>query len=369
MSYVLFKRTDLRPEGVDRTRSSVCTSLNAVAIVTGRPWQELVKCLIDQAHIRAYMPDYSVCITDMLRAVGFQNLGMQVWTDNVYEKLGEYTAKGCRFIVRINGSGYFALVPESDGEYVIRGLSGENERVLQRLKEVWLYVPGTDNRSGIRKPVSEKKLVDSSEKLNVINLNPEGRCIPDCVLRGLSAAYGCSWHEAMDLLAKSVNYTNPQINSVPVINQTLTMLGFERHKRLYQGRKLLSGKEFCDFLSRKYKNGERIFLFVGNTHCAAALPFTDGEGKTVYKIQDTWDSTDRKIYDYWVYSEKKKEEENEPEKPAVSVEEGYLIRHPYYGKGRIVSINGENLEVNFEKQGTKTFLKKWVVEKCGIVAV
>ena len=49
--------------------------------------------------------------------------------------------------------------------------------------------------------------------------------------------------------------------------------------------------------------------------------------------------------------------------PTVTFSEGQVIKHPVFGEGEIISVNGEQLKVKFPF-GEKTLGAKWVSEKC-----
>ncbi len=123
----------------------------------------------------------------------------------------------------------------------------------------------------------------------------------------------------------------------------------------------------CELLSFElrvitYFKGEKIFAYVGKSHCAAILPFKQDDGTYTYKIQDTWDSTSKKIGDYWTY----KKEQNIPP-PTLTVNNLKLnekIVHPKFGEGTILKMNLSEkrniLEVNFNKYGIKKISEDWL---------
>ena len=166
----------------------------------------------------------------------------------------------------------------------------------------------------------------------------------------------------MDHLAEASNYCEPIINCTPNINLTLSKLGFEHHKKIYRNNKMLTGKEFCELMSHTYFKGEKIFAYVGSSHCAAILPIKQDDGTYIYKIQDTWDSTTRKIADYWVYKGEKKV--HHPNLTFNNLKVNEKIVHPRFGEGTIVNtiLSGNNkiLEVDFNKYGIKKISEEWL---------
>lgn len=71
MNPIYFEKTNLNPTGKIKS-TDAHSAINAVAIVTGISWQDAVKKLVEQAHIRSNLPGYSTCITDMIRVLGFR---------------------------------------------------------------------------------------------------------------------------------------------------------------------------------------------------------------------------------------------------------------------------------------------------------
>lgn len=61
MNTIYFEKTNLKPTGEIKS-TDTHTAINAVAIVTGISWQDVVKKLVEQAHIRSNLPSYSTCI-------------------------------------------------------------------------------------------------------------------------------------------------------------------------------------------------------------------------------------------------------------------------------------------------------------------
>jgi hypothetical protein len=59
----------------------------------------------------------------------------------------------------------------------------------------------------------------------------------------------------------------------------------------------------------------------------------------------------------------RQENKVETKKEEVVFCEGQVIKHPVWGEGKIVSINGTCLKIVFEC-GEKTLSSKWVSEKC-----
>lgn len=369
-STIRFEETDLKPKQTSEGHTIPMSAINATSIVTHKEWSTVVHSLIEQAHIRGNMPMYKTCITDMLRANGFTPIQQYYTLRDLYEELNRSIFLERNYIIKLGGGNYCALVPDMNkGQYVLKGtVTGRTPLERRWIEEIWLYVPGTDNRTGMKRKVKERTMPADGRDFSAKNMNPDGRSIGDCVIRGLSAAYDCTWHEAIDYIADATQYMDPILNITPNINATLIKLGFERHKGVKRGNKYINGKELCALLNRTYHNGETVFAYVGRSHCAAILPINDN-GEIKYKVQDTWDSTAKGISEYWVYK-KCVEAPKCPEKtsqPYTDYKIDGSIQHPQYGKGRIVSIFGEGtnrfFEIDFETVGSKKISEAWLAKK------
>lgn len=363
----LYVETNLSPTGISLYSFKERSAVNAVSIVTGVQWETVVKSLMEQVHFRCNMPSYQTCITDLFRANGFTPDKHYV---RVSELLASLDVSGVneKYIVKFP-FGYFAVVKDIDrNEYVFKG-NWPHKYIIRDcfVDEIWLYIPGTDNRTGIKRDTLTRKPTEENKRLKVKNMNPDNKNVGDCVIRGFSAAYGCTWHEAIDYIADSIRYSDPVLNIRPNTQQALINLGFERHNEIKRNKKLLTGKQFCELMEHTYFQGERIFAYVGKHHCAAILPEKQADGSTKYVIQDTWDSTNRRVYEYFVYKEIKIGLNKNDEAVLFDIKIGESIRHPQYGIGKIIDIKINNsdriLYVDFEELGIKRISEKWILSK------
>lgn len=367
MEKIQLVETVLCPPGININHNLASSAVNAVAIITDKSWQELVKGLIKQAHKRVNLPTYHTCITDMLRENGFMPFENHHYNIAEFVKeASDLSDKKAKIIIKMGFRGYYALMPDDTGEYLLKGSKAGLPSYISNcvIDEAWLYCEGIDFKTGIyRKSNIHRKEPKINDKLKYENMNPADKNIGDCVIRGLSAAYKCTWHEAIDYIAQANDYTDPVLNSIPNINLALLKLGFERHREIKRANKFLTGKQFCDLMNHTYHDGERIFAYVGKSHCAAILPFEEN-GSTVYKIQDTWDSTSRTVREYWVYKEKKPIQSKARYTQIDSLNINDTITHPHFGKGIIISEqkSGESriLEIDFEKAGVKKISEEWL---------
>ena len=371
-----FRETLLHPDGVSRDHSTVISAVNAAAIVTGMPWRSVVKTLVEQSHIRKNLPTYKVCVTDMMRAVGFKRLGTTYGTrvGSLLDMLNSRDDKSLSLIVKLSYYGYFAVAPAEGCGYVLKGLHlyGRDRDMVGSVgvDETWVYCPGTDNRTGIVREQRKKRRHYDNKSLVVNNMNPQQKYVGDCAVRALSATYGCTWDEAVDLLAETSDYNDPVINSTHNINATLARMGYKRcDGSVFDCYSFSDAKRLCAKLNSVYTEGERIFAYSGSSHCIAILPVAYPDGKSYYKVQDTWDSTMKYVEEYWVY----KDPENIPERPVPCPQEikhvaevGERISHPQFGDGEVVSISGSErsriLEVEFPEEGRKSISERWLVE-------
>ena len=127
--------------------------------------------------------------------------------------------------------------------------------------------------------------------------NPSSNYVGDCVIRALAGAMNVSWEEALDTLTSQGETT---VNDSLLFKWVLHLLGFVHHDQIMRGKRRLRGWEFCEEMTRTYHHGERIFAYVGAGHVAAIAPVRDDSGASVYKVLDSWDSSNRLIGEYWV---------------------------------------------------------------------
>ena len=214
----------------------------------------------------------------------------------------------------------------------------------------------------------------SHEYFQYYQPNPLGRRAGDCVVRAFSAAFEIGWQEAVQQIGEAVGYSDAMVNGNRVFINLLIKNDYERHPRLKKNGRLLSGKAFCDEMSARYKNGERIFAFVGSAHVAAVLPYREDDGSIRYKITDSWDCSERKFNEYWVGMLPQNENADPGDEDLggdhaaqVNLDEvdtGSVISHPRFGKGTVLSIAAKGddriLEIDFGGKGIKKLSEKWL---------
>ncbi len=346
-----------------------CSALNAVAIATGVKWEELVKSLIEQSHNRCRMPMYKSCVTDMLKANGFNSQrGFNLSVTETLKNLNREFSVNKRYVAKFGNGCYVALVPDAQKQqYVLKGALYKGSVPIERrwLDELWVYIPGSDNRKRIMRS-HVRALPEAKNGFIPMNLNPESIGTDDCVIRALSAVLNCSWHEALDITANASGYKNPIVNMTENVNFTLQTLGFEPQKGLKHGNSYYNGIEMCEYFNRHYSNEEmRVFTFVGRNHCACILPFRE-DGKLVYKVQDSWNSSDKPITEFWIKREKSSK--GVSVQGDVSCDEfplGAVVKHSRFGEGKVVGCYGDSnnrfIEIDFGASvGKKKISEVWL---------
>lgn len=365
------------PEGI-RERSCAASAVNAIAIITGETWMTVFGKLLEQAHNLCLMPEDDRCVRDMLSACGFVRQPNSFGKDCTPEFLREYlqtdSMGGARAIVQVPHGGYggymLAVLPDADGNYVMAGC---DPRPYSCAEDVWLYWPDGVNRSPA---VRQTRTVTATGRQYPIpknhvefefrQENPGNNFIGDCVVRGIASACGITWHEAVDQLG-SHGYT--AINNHIAYRRVLADNGFIKQKPLRIGGRNLTGVEFCEEVSRICRKGEAIFVHVGRSHVAAALPVRLPSGAYSYRILDNWDSTSRAITDWWMQPVENRPKRPEKAKP-TSVSAGDRVQHPSFGTGTVQSVTGTGVqqivEIRFDGGAVKKLGSRWVLENCTV---
>lgn len=365
VSYVKYEETIKAPEQVELNKSSVRSIINSLSIVKDCSWEDAVKLLIKQAHKQCDSP---INVTkEMLSENDFIKLpcngNNSLWCE--LNKRKRPLPRGFKYIVKLVND-YYALLPSGNtSNFIVKGLWNFDAHIQNGIvKEIWIYIPGNnelkigknnitvgEHADALSLETNNSVCVLNNMAFNVINVNPLKREVGDCFLRALSIAYDCSWHEALDYIAKAIRYSDPVINQLANFETALTMLGFEKHKAIKNDNKRLDGVQFCEEMNNKYQNGERIVAIMGRNHCVAVVPSKDGGG---YQINDTWDSCCRKIYEYWVFKISK----------SKKCQSNTHISHPTYGDGLVVKIleSGEDKTyiACFDKVGVKRISELWL---------
>lgn len=361
------------------------TALNALMVANQWSWEETYRSLLDQAHSLSLMPDDPKCIKAMLRTQGFvQQPGVkgEVTIEDVCRGMNERCHDGQIAIIETDkgwfSGGMYAVVPESHGAFIGGACRvsryqcvGENYPEQNRVREVWVRWADREDHSPVRRRTGHgrtgrsRQAPESHAAFHHYQANPAGNSIGDCSVRAVASAFGITWDEAMERLAGSAGHTATAINTSANINKTLEKEGFLPCPAVKVNGKQLTGKEFCREMAARYHNGEKILAYVGKSHVAAVLPFEE-DGAAVYKIVDSWDSTDRKIGVYYV--------KPVPQPPAPAREKGASLEklavgtrliHPVFGEGTVDEDSGTGwVDIVFARGGRRKLDAKWVLRNC-----
>ena len=273
-------------------------------------------------------------------------------------------AGGESLAFRTQGEAWTPLSPQAVPAYMTR----------RGVAQVWLRWPdGVDRSPFPRRPgkpprVRGRKLPPETDCYRPFQPNPQGNSTGDCVVRGMAGVLGLSWEESLEtLLAEG----DPTVNSSRVYEKVLARRGFVRCKPLTDRGRRLDGAAFCKELDWRCREGERVLAHVGRSHVAAVLPQPRPQGGTRYKILDSWDSTDRKIGEFWVLPAKEKAGEPEPKAPQTPAPpperfpRGSRMTHPDFGAGQVTRTEDYVLTVDFGAQGIRRLGRSWVERNCG----
>lgn len=157
------------------------------------------------------------------------------------------------------------------------------------------YVTQNTKKESIKTKRLRKKYPDTPV-FTFYNANPLGKITGDCIVRALSTALKQTWEETYRELVELGINCGYSMGDKKNIERYLKSKGFYKHKqpKNEDGTKL-TGVEFCGWLQATeqapYVN---VIANIGTHHIVAII---NG------KVQDTWDSSDGCIGNYWTESE------------------------------------------------------------------
>ena len=159
------------------------------------------------------------------------------------------------------------------------------------------------------------------------------------MLRAIGAVFSISWQQALELIRP---YHAITVNLSLNYGRMFREHGFIRQPTPKRGAHLLTAAEFCKELDERLHHGERIFASVSPNHATAILPCICEDGKTRYKVVDSWDCSGNTVKNYWIHPG-----------PGQALPEGMLNLEGEsfacrpYGKGKIEYVCGyaDNPEV------------------------
>lgn len=146
-----------------------------------------------------------------------------------------------------------------------------------------------------------RKIPKDTDTFIFHNENPKNNRTGDCVLRSIATATGKTWDEVLDDLVTVAHKTKLMPNDPKCYGKYIESLGFEKQK---QPRKAdntkYTGDEFCEYLKERFVNGDKavdVVAHIGGGHTVAVIY---NHYDKVYRVIDTWDSTDGTIGNYWI---------------------------------------------------------------------
>jgi len=131
--HFIFRNT--HPEDVIEP-AFAAAAVNAAAVVTGKPWIEIFRSLIDQAHALCLMPNDFRCVKEMLRAHNFIHqpscTSVQITAEDVRAYMDEHCTSGVCALVKVPKYGYggtmMAVLPVSGENGTVYKIIGHEDR-------------------------------------------------------------------------------------------------------------------------------------------------------------------------------------------------------------------------------------------------
>ncbi len=347
----LFEEINKNPEKRIRQNAYVFQIVNAAAIANDISWEETVRKLADASHELSVLPERQECIKRFMSKCGFVRSAKprELHTVDEFSAVLSEIGQNHETVIVVCGKNYrnkntAVLMPDENGVYRCCGLKDIRGYYVS---EAWVRtadlmhagVRHVQRPSGVQKRAA--KIPENHAYFTYTMKNPHRIYTGDCVLRALSSVLGISWDEVLDQLLECTGYTNLIVNNAAVFGRLLSNKGFIRHSRpTDKDGKGITGKEFCEKMNSECRNGERVFAYSGRSHVIAVMPI-DCNGTIRYMIEDTWDSSERKVGEYWVESCGSKS--NFPKKRSYPViwhtyTEGQTITHPEFGEGKILEL-------------------------------
>lgn len=133
----------------------------------------------------------------------------------------------------------------------------------------------------------EDKFKDTAT-FHYYNANPKNRITGDCAFRAISTALEQDYNQTVMEMAETMCKTGCALNDAKGEEKYLASKGWVKHPqpRKADGSKF-TGKEFCQSMAI---SGVRYIAHIGGHHIIAIVD---------KKVNDTWDSTDGCIGNYW----------------------------------------------------------------------
>lgn len=352
--------------------------LNAVMIANGSSWETEFKKLLQAVKSLFLMPNDSKCVRAYLAANAFVHqpgITQRVRISDVISCMNLFCHDGQEAIVALHGTPteYILIssnftegtTPELVNTSRYQAYGYRNPAYRTDITDIWVRWQDRKDHS----PVKRKTRIPQAKKPRTHPADHEcfqfcqknqKESTGDCVIRAIASACDFSWEETIDRLAGGTHYISTTVNSPNIYESYLKQIGFERRPAMLQNGKKLNGSEFCKELDKVLRLGETVFANVGRSHVAAVLPFKEN-GVTHYKIVDSWDSTSRKIGEYWIKPVPVNDTTSAAEKCGV----GSVIVHPIFGRGRVIDLHASGwATVLFSQHGKRRLDIRWILQNC-----
>lgn len=135
------------------------------------------------------------------------------------------------------------------------------------------------------------------------NANPKNRITGDCAFRAISTALNEDYNSTVIQMAYNMTESGYALNDKKGIENYLQKKKWVKRPqpKKKDGTKY-TGREFCNYLSINYPNGEigNVIANIGGHHIVAIIPTRHGDGFNCrYKICDIWNPSAKCIGNYW----------------------------------------------------------------------
>ncbi len=340
----------------------------------GATRKEAMNHLIDASCELGLMPTAPQCVRYMLHHCGFSKVQHFAHDALTVAEIADYLAShGIDYaLIVINHAGCH----EGHMQYIRR--EGDQYHLLDsvyapdaKVTDVWAYV-GIVKETASRARRALAKNISDSKGYTFFNPNPQARNTGDCVPRAFSAVMGCTWKDALTMIAEASDYASTVLNAESVYRKALEKAHFVRHHRVTtaDGHGMMPA-EFLDYCNHHFTDGQPLFVHAGPTHAVGVVQRSDPDGVMRYMFTDSWNTVERggKIGFFYVgpgrSSQRKLEQLN------INVDDteiiGKAIIHPVFGHGVITGSEEANghmrLNVQFSA-GNKTLSSRWVASHC-----
>ncbi len=370
-----FQKTTANKSQETLNEGTSLSAVNALSLARGMSWQEAYSILMRQGIRYGLLLTRPECWKNMLtdagyiRIFGFRRLKNYAdLSDFLMREYPQVTHALIMTTLHTNCQKRICAVRRhSDPEagFVAMDITEEPREVVS----LWLYYeeicapkPGPDE------PVMHKEQSTPSHRgYMYYQPNPTKTNTGDCVIRAYSAVLNRTWEETMTILARSCEYKTAHLNNMLNYQSLASEYGFEPRNRLKSDGKGLTGTEFCSRMTLMCRNGERFFAKVGSDHVVGIIPAVIN-GEKQYAVADSWDSSGKKIGDYWIYypGRVKQEKVSVSPKAVPVLEIGKRLIHPVFGEGIVREKNNvdQRVLVFFPQQGEKLLTASWIQDNC-----